>query len=593
MVVALAFCSLICQGCGSTEDSARPVDATAADSVHQAASADSARLKHLLEVGDDSETTRRSTVMKFTDVAGAKNADFLRFSDVVPKRYFLPEVMGGGVAWLDYDNDGRQDLYAVNGAVLWDTKSTPPNHSNELFRNAPGGQFVKAAATAGGADTYYGQGCTAGDFNADGFEDLYITNYGRNTLLVNNGDGTFLDATEIYGLGDQSWGTSAVWLDADGDNLLDLYVVNYLDVTRENHQVCTYGGVPGYCGPGHWNGMADLLCLNSGNGQFEVTPMDMTCDPKLAKGLAVAVCDFDGDRQPEVYVGNDMSPNQLLTRDIASSDKTSLYRNVAEAAGCAVSGDGRNEASMGVACADFDGDGRVDIFLTHYFEHKNTLYRNLDSLLFEDNSSRSRAAATSFETLGFGTVAADFDLDGDDDLFISNGHVLGPEHEPNEMTAQLLENDGAGVFADQSADAGRYFSERVIGRGAARGDFNNDGKIDVAVSHVDRPMAILQNESGGEENFIAFHLRAVNRIHPTGGSVTATSPDRRHVVPIVAGGSYLSSNDARIVVGLGSYTGPVHVEVAWPGGQDESFSELASGCYWILREGTGVAIVTP
>ncbi|MEO2036237.1 MAG: CRTAC1 family protein [Planctomycetaceae bacterium] len=580
-------------GCANSEESAPTSDASASTSEDRALtpsrSSDTSNadeLANLLEVGDSGTAESLATSLGFKDVAASSGISFHRFSDAVPDRYFLPEVMGGGVAWFDYDGDGQLDLYATNGSQLWGADPGTTIHRNQLFRNRGHGQFTAETIPSRSGDRRYGQGCAVGDFNADGFPDLYVTNYDRNTLLVSNGDGTFTDGTVAAGVGDQAWGTSAVWFDANSDGLTDLYVVNYLNVTRANHEVCTYGGVSGYCGPGHWDGTADLLCLNQGDGHFQITAASDAVDKEHAKGLAVVVCDFDSDGQPEIYVGNDMAPNILLTRTTESIPGAgTLYRNVAEYAGCAVSSDGRNEASMGVACSDFDNDGKVDIFLTHFYQDKNTLYRNLDSLLFEDNSRRSRAAATSYDTLGFGTVAADFDNDGDDDLFIANGHVLGPRHKPNAMKPQLLENDGHGVFSDSSHQIGGYFSRFYVGRGVAKGDFDNDGRVDIAVSHIDRPMAVLHNETHVPHGFIGLDLLPIDRVHPSGGQVIVTAGKTRQVIPIVGGGSYLSSSDPRIVVGLGEYKGPVNVSVAWPGRNTETFHNLSSGQYWHVREG--------
>ena len=586
-------------GCGRNAASPKPENTApknraAVNKVNRPDPQKEKELASLLEVNDSAETDAHGSPLYFHDVADSSGALFQRFNDTVPDRYFLPEVMGGGVAWLDFDGDGLIDLYATNGCPLWDRDEQQSPHSNQLFRNRGDGQFSPVAVNSRTGDTRYGQGCAVADFNADGFPDLFVTNYGRNTLFVGHGDGTFDDVTVTAGVDDESWGTSAVWLDANRDGLADLFVVNYLNVQRSTHDVCTYGGVTGYCGPGSWDGVADNLYLNNGDGRFRLSTTDGVVDGKMAKGLAVAVCDFDSDSLPEVYVANDMAPNFLLTQknQPSSDDAPGLYHDVAQGAGCAVGGDGRNEASMGVACSDFDNDGMVDIFLTHYFQQKNTLYRNLDGLLFEDNSRRSRAAATSFQTLGFGTVAADFDLDGDNDLFIANGHVLGPKHTPNGMRPQLLENDGRGFFDDASDRCGDYFSQLVIGRGVARGDYDNDGRSDLAVSHVDRSMAVLHNETQVRRHFIGFQLIPVDRVYPVGGRVVVIAADVRHVVPIVGGGSYLSSSDPRIIVGLDENTGPVDVVVQWPGRATETFDNLSSGEYWQLQEGkTGTVFI--
>ena len=546
-------------------------------------------LKDLFRVGDSAETSRSSrSRIAFREVAAVAGIRFRRFSDVVPGRFFLPEIMGGGVAWFDFDRDGRMDLYAVNGCPLWDPDPQQTRTGNQLYRNIDGNQFEPCAFPSHSAVNRYGQGVAAGDFNSDGFPDLYLANFGSNVLLVNNGDGTFDDVTRQAQVDDRSWSTSVVWFDADGDGLEDLYVVNYLNVTRKGHKICKYDGADGYCGPGSWKGVEDRLFVNLGDGRFRESARQLGIDSRQGKGLAVIACDFDEDRRPEIYVANDMAANFLFTRSPADrNSKTDrrTYRNIAAAAACARSEDGRNEASMGIACADFDGDGRPDIFLTHFYQNKNTLYRNLGDLSFADDSKRTRVAAASYLTLGFGTVAADFDWDGDQDLFIANGHVLGPAHKPFEMKPQLLENDGRGIFSDFSATLGGYFDVECLGRGAAAGDFDNDGRVDFVVSHVDRPLALLKNETKSRFRFIGLQLLTRNRTSPIGARVGATIGGRKRTSAIVGGGSYLSTNDPRLVIGLKDHTGPVRFEVTWPSGETYSYGPLEPGRYWLIREG--------
>lgn len=548
-------------------------------------------LKSLLQVAtEDSEPTPQQMPV-FTNVARSQGVVFSRFNDEVKGRYFLPEVMGGGVAWLDFDLDGLMDLYAVNGSVLWNDEQTAPVHINNLFRNSHAG-FREVASLAEADDIHYGHGVAVGDFDADGFADLYLTNYGRNTLLCNNGDGTFRDVTIETQTDCELWSTSSAWLDANQDGMLDLYVVNYLNVTRENHKTCNYRGQVGYCGPGSWEAANDILFVNTGDGHFSrVDQIATNLKEANAKGLAVAVADFDSDCIPEVYVANDMTPNFLLKRlDTSNEDGRPLYREVAVEAGCAVSNEGENEASMGIACSDFDGDGLVDIFLTDYYESKNTVYRNLGSLFFEDASRQTRIAASSFDKLGFGTVAFDANLDGADDIFIANGHVLGPNVEPYRMTQQLLLNDGTGSFSDVSATVGEYFLTACLGRGVATGDFNNDGRPDLAVNHLDLPLALLQNETPATHNFIGLELLPNSRCYPSGGRVVLTTSKGQRIIPIVSGGSYLSSNDPRLLIGLKEEAGPIDLEVHWSPGKVTRYKNLSINRNWTLSE-TGRAVL--
>ena len=542
------------------------------------------------------QDVHRSGIMpRFREIAESAGIRFTFFNDEVPGRFFLPEVMGGGIGWIDFDQDDLIDLYLVNGSRLSHGQSSEKEPINRLFHNSGRGSFDEVTSFSRAGQNGFGQGCAVGDFDADGFSDLYITNYGANTLLHNNGDGTFSDVTTQAGVSGlfadsstASWSTSTLWFDAEGDGDLDLYVANYLDVRLANNKTCTYHGKPGYCGPGKYHALADYVYLNRGDGSFVESAADLGFFTPEGKGLAVVACDFDNDLRPEVYVANDMTANFLFTQTVAATgpvSKSHLYHNVANSAGCAVSRSGMNEASMGIACADFDGDGRPDVYLTHYYQMKNTLYHNLGHLLFDDDSLRAGAAATSYESLGFGTSALDYDRDGVVDLFIANGHVLGPHQQPNRMLPQLLHNDGTGRFEDVSSRAGPYFQKRWIGRGVATADFDNDGDMDVAVSHLKRPFALLRNDTNTGRHFVGVLLKTPGRIPPVGGRVTVRSDKRRWTMPIIAGGSYLSSSDSRLVFGLPDASTSVSIEVLWPSGRIDRFEHLDVDGYWMILEG--------
>ncbi len=524
---------------------------------------------------------------RFVDTAAGAGVEFKFFTDAVPGRYLLPEVMGGGAAWIDYDGDGRLDLYLRDGCRIVEPDATDPRHVSRLFRNLGDSHFQDVSA-AGNCDFRgYGQGCAAGDFDVDGFADLYLTNYGRNALLKNNGDGTFANVTGSAGVGITGWSTSVIWLDLDDDHDLDLYVARYMDVTPANSKVCEYDQKPGYCGPGSYGSVPDAVYLSQGDGTFIEAAEELGFHDPDGKGLAVAAVDLDDDLRPEIYVANDMTPKHLFTRSLVhTGNRTSrrLYENVAVAAGCALSDTGMNEAGMGIACADFDGDGLPDLFLTHYYHMKNTLYHNRGGLVFDDESRRSRIAVASFESLGFGNCAFDYDRDGDPDLLISNGHVLGPEQSPNEMRPQLLLNT-RGVFSDISDSAGWYFSELCLGRCVAAADFDDDGDLDFAITHLDRPLALLCNQTETNRRFIGFQLETISRIPPVGGRVVVTCGPLRQVLPILAGGSYLAASDTRILAGLGDETSPVRTEIYWPSGRVDRFDSLEPNRYWRIVEG--------
>ena len=534
---------------------------------------------------------------QFVDVATTLGIDFSFFNDEVPGRFFLPEVMGGGIAWIDFDRDGWLDLFHANGCELQppteEARSQIGRNSHRvgcrLHRNVGAVRFDDVTDASQLDITLYGQGCAVGDFDGDGFDDLFVAGFGTDCLLHNCGDGTFRDVTQTAAVSDPDWSSSSLWLDIDGDGNLDLYVVNYMDVTFQNHQVCDYAGRPGYCGPGSYGAVADRAYINHGDGTFIESAAALGLIGDDGKGLAVAAVDFDDDGVPEIYVANDMTANFLFSRRSGATEAP-LYHEVARPSGAAVSGAGMNEASMGIAIADFDSDGRPDIYLTHYYRMKNTLYRNLGGLLFDDDSYRSRTAITSLESLGFGTAAVDYDRDGDPDLFISNGHVLGPQQQPHRMPPQLLRND-RGVFTDVSRDVGPYFTSEWIGRSVAAADFDNDGDLDFAVSHLGTPAVLLDNQTDcGSRPFLALELMSRNGLTPIGGRVrlrtrSRTMVQRQQTAAIAAGGSYLASPDRRVLFGWPEDETFESIEIRWPSGRIDEFNQLTLNRYWYIREG--------
>lgn len=517
---------------------------------------------------------------------------------MVPGRYFLPEVMGTGLAWIDFDGDGWLDLFCGNGCPLDPLDPQQTQTRSRLYRNMAAERFVDVTVESQGWDRGYAQGCAVGDYDADGFPDLFIACYGHDALLRNNGDGTFSTVTAAAGVGDEQWSSSAAWFDADADGDLDLYVVNYLDVTLANRKVCRYGGQPGYCGPGDFQPVPDRLWRNRGDGTFDEALEELGLAIPNGKGLAIVVLDLDRDLRPEIYVGNDMDANSLFTRGDsplagATADPPRPWAEVGMAAGCAVSGMGLNEASMGISCADFDGDGWPDLYLTHYFNSKNTLYRNLGELRFADDSFRSRAAVTSFQSLGFGTVPLDFDRDGRPDLFVANGHVLGPEVPPFAMRPQLLWNDGMGRLFSAESQAGDYFQAEWLGRCVAAADYDHDGDLDVAVSHLAAPVALLRNDTATGRHALSLDLRTRSRVPPVGGRVEVRWADRTITVPVQAGGSYLATHDPRLIVGTGEQSDHIALTIYWPSGKVQEMASVTTAGRWIVYEGEDLQSAPP
>lgn len=490
---------------------------------------------------------------RFANVARQVGVDHQFYNDQVAGRFLLVESMGGAAAWFDFDRDGWQDLYLTNGNTV---PQVSQDYQNQLLRNI-GGTFSNTTTESNSGNTGYGFGVAIGDFDLDGFDDVYITNYGMNSLLRNNGDGTF--SSVKAGIEDKRWGAGCVWFDANSDGLPDLYVANYLDVSVATSEVCQYHGKPGYCGPQHYDAQSDRVFVSNGDGTFRDATATLGFDIKPAYSLGVACLDLDGNLQPELVVATDMTPNSLFAQGTAGR-----WADQAGAAGVDTSSTGELEAGMGIACADYDCDARPDFLLTHYYEKKNTLYRNLGDMIFSDESARSRIQRHSLEFLGFGTNAIDVNRDAAPDLFIANGHVLGPNHDPSEMTAQILLNNGRGRFDDVSASSGSYFFKRQLGRGSADADFDNDGDRDITVVHLDQPVALLQDR-GKNPHWIGLIIESPSRNGLAGGRIEVSCGGWNRTIPLVSGGSYLSVNDARILTAVPS-DGTVDVRCHLPGG---------------------------
>ena len=531
---------------------------------------------------------------RFVDVARESGIDFTYFNDEAAGNWLIVEVMGGGAAWLDIDLDGWLDLYLTEGCRLEKSAVGDGEHRDRLYRGRGAAGFRDVSAVAGIGDDHYGQGVAVGDYDADGFPDLYLANFGPAVLLHNNGDGTFTDVTAAAGIAFAKWGTSAAFADLDHDGQLDLYACTFLDNRLGNNKACDYSQGRGYCGPGSYVGEQDQVWVSRGDGTFVERSADLgfTETNGRGKGLAVSIVDLDDDLVPEVYVGNDMTPNYLYTRRHPQG-APARYEELATSAGCAVSDDGENEASMGIVTEDFDGDGRPDIFLAHFYQAKNTLYQNLGQLLFADVSRKTRIAATSLHNLGFGTVGLDWDRDGRMEMFVATGHVLGPSVQPYQMQPQLLWQAANGTFVDVSDDVGgAYFGGKWLGRAAAGADYDNDGDLDLAVSHNISPVALLRDDTAAPGRFLGLDLRTPSRIPPIGGRVEVSCQGRKTIRPIASGGSYLSSHDPRILVTLPPGESPADVTIHWPSGRVDRFSLEGDGYYRVL-EGESPERTTP
>lgn len=537
--------------------------------------------------GSNSQNQGLSTMgMKFIDVAQKSGLNFQHFSGSSEKTYIL-EGMSGGVAWIDYDRDGWLDLYLVNGGLWDELLKGKRSISNALYRNKGDGTFIDVTKKAGVGNRFWGMGVAASDYDNDGWTDLYVCNYGPNTLYRNNGDGTFTDVTDKAKVGDKRWAVSAAFGDYDSDGHLDLYVTNTVkfDHNQPPPMNCHYRGIIVQCGPLGLVADADILYHNNGDGTFsDVTKKTEISNVKPSYGLGVAWSDYDNDRDLDLYVANDQMANFLFQNQGDGS-----FIEVGLMSGAGYSDDGLAQGSMGVDLGDYDHDGLLDIFLTHFADDYNTLYRNLGNGNFRDVSHLSEIAFPSWAFLGWGTGFVDVDNDGWEDLFISNGHLF-PQVENYQMghsfyqRSQLFKNLGNGRFQEFMAglDKVRLWSSR----GAAFADFDNDGDIDIAVNNLDGNPWLLMNEGGNQQAWLSLLLEGVRSNRSgIGTRVTAATSTGNQIREVRGGSSYQSTHDFRVHFGLGNTKIVKTIEVRWPDGSIQKFNQIAANVRYRLKEG--------
>src|SRR5262245_45291166 len=519
---------------------------------------------------------------QFVDVTAEAKIGF-QHENGASKEKLMPETFGSGVAWLDYDNDGWLDLYFVNGANLNAGKAST---GNMLLRNTGKGAFVDVTSQAGVAgDGGFGTGVAVGDYDNDGYLDLYVTGFRANILYRNNGDGTFTDVTARAGVGGGVWSSSAGFFDYDRDGDLDLYVVRYLDYNIKENPYCGYRkeGYRQYCDPRNFDGAPDLLYRNNGDGAFTDVSKKAGIANPAGKGLGVAFGDFDRDGWPDIYVANDTVRNFLYRNN---GDGT--FTDLAYSAGVGYDVNGKARAGMGVEFADFDGDGLPDIFVTNFSEEFNGLYRNLGDSTFEDVAEQV-GLGSSFLPLGFGAKLFDYDNDGWTDIFVTNGHVTDNIHLYNPRLSyqqtDLLYHNEKGRFRDVSEESGPAFRIKHVGRGAATGDFDNDGDLDIVVSNCGQKPILMRNDGGNRNHWIAIRARGrqSNRFG-VGSKVLVETEGRKQVKEFGASGSYLSSSDLRLYFGLGGEQKLKRLEIIWPGGGKQTLTGVAADQTLLLDE---------
>ena len=527
-----------------------------------------------------------SGAVRFVEVASEAGIDFVHDSGLEGELWTV-EITGAGVGILDYDGDGRMDLWLIQGGPLTgrDTLSLP---SDRLYRNAETGdelRFDDVTEAAGVRATGYGMGIATGDIDNDGDTDVFLANFGANQLYLNTGEGRFHDITATAGIAGSDWSIAATFADIDADGLLDLYVANYLVFDIENHEPCRlYSSRRSYCTPSNYPRATDKLYRNLGGGRFEDISRSSGVESGLGAGMGVVAADFNSDARTDFYVANDADENFLwLNRG------GGRFEDDAPMAGAAVNGNGVAEASMGIAVADFDGDGDEDLFMTHDVKESNTLFVNDGSGWFEDRSNILGVAVGSMAYTGFGTGWVDVDNDGDLDLFAANGSVQIVESQRNagvvpplKQFNQLWLREGERY---RLTDGGPAFTTDGVSRGAAFGDLDNDGDLDIVVSNNHGPARLYRNDSrGGEDtHWLGFDLK--RRESPAIGARVVLEGAASANRTVRTGGSYASAQDPRILFGLSTDGTPRHVHVRWPNGDSQRYGPFHANRYHVLRQG--------
>ena len=525
----------------------------------------------------------------FVDISEDAGVPFVHRASATPKKFLL-ETMGSGVALLDYDRDGRLDIYLVSGAKLSPgmvpgsipEKSTP-KYWNRLYRNNGNGSFSDTTEETGTAGRGYGMGVAVGDYDNDGRPDLYVTNYPSNQLFRNQGDGTFREVTETAGVSGGGWSSSAGFFDYDGDGDLDLFVCRYIQWDFDD-VFCGRSDLRAYCDPKHFHAISNLLYRNDGDGTFTDVTRSSGIGAHPSKGLGVAFNDFGRDGRPDVVVANDGVPQSLFL-----NQGNGTFREEALLQGLAFDEDGNTFAGMGVDFQDYDQDGWPDVLITTLSLETYALFRNLSGRAFDYVSKRSGVAGASRLYSGWGTFFFDADNDGRKDIFVAQGHVMDTIESTNStlsyLQPPLLLRSRAGVFEEVSAESGRPFGISHAGRGAAFGDLDNDGDLDVVVVNMDRRVQILQNETTGA-NWISFRLKGRRSNSEGIGAeirITLDSGERRFA-QVTRTSSYLSSNDVRCQFGLAGHSSIREVRVTWPSGVVQTLRSVRANQFLEIEE---------
>ncbi len=527
----------------------------------------------------------------FRDIARDTGMTFRHDNAASPEKYLI-ETMGSGCGWIDYDQDGLLDLYLVNGAA---TKLYTPQHPlrSALYRNNGDGTFTDVTTQAGvGAESLFGMGVAVGDYDNDGYPDLYVLGYDRSILYHNRGDGTFTEVTARAGVANQGmWASSAAWFDYDNDGRLDLIIANYVDWSPENNAWCGEHkeGYRGYCRPNDYHGQTPTLYHNNGDGTFSDVSKASGVGLKPGNGLGVVTFDYDNDGWQDIFIANDGMANFLF-----HNNRDGTFREVGYLAGVAVSSDGRPEAGMGTDAADTRGGGWQDLVVTHLDFEQARLLRNLGDGSFEDATSAAGLAYATFHLSGFGARFMDYNNDGVPDLFIANGHILDNirlfHAETRYAEPKLMfRNTGKGVFENVSQKLGPDFMLARVSRGAAVADFDNDGDLDILVSNNGQAPQLFRNDGGNSNHWLeVFLIGARSNRDAVGARVKLVAGYLISHEQRKGGMSYQSAQDPRLHFGLGRREFVDSIEVQWPSGAASKVEKLRSDQIVAIKEGAGI-----